>query len=87
MWGFYENINLLSHLVEKLGKTGAERRDDLETLAKRLRTRAESLTNEANEAWNAVKKYASNTGEHFKHHCSPECGDDCHFDNFEPDTK
>lgn len=66
-------------------KTGAERRSDLESLARRLRIRAESLTNEANEAWCAVKKYASTNGEHFKHHCGPECGDDCRFDNFEPD--
>jgi len=66
-------------------KTGAERCSDLESLARRLRLRAESLTNEANEAWNAVKKYASNTGEHLKHHCGPECGDDCHFEDFEPD--
>lgn len=68
-------------------KTGAERRNDLESLARRLRLRAESLTNEANEAWTAVKNYASTTGEHFKHHCSKECkecGDD--FDNFEPDV-
>ena len=68
-------------------KTGAERRSDLESLARRLRLKAESLTNEANEAWTAVKKYASTTGEHFKHHCGPECGDDCRFDNFEPDAE
>ena len=68
-------------------KTGAERRGDLESLARRLRLKAESLTNEANEAWAAVKKYASANSEHFKHHCSPECGDDCRSDNFEPDTK
>ncbi len=68
-------------------KTGAERRGDLESLAQRLRLRAESLTNEANEAWTAVKKYASTNGEHLKHHCSTECDDDCHFDDFEPDKK
>ena len=67
-------------------KTGAERRGDLESLAQRLRLKAESLTNEANEAWTAVKKYASINGEHLKHHCSPECGDDCHG-NFEPDSE
>lgn len=69
-------------------KTGVERRNDLESLVKHLRTRAESLTNEANEAWNAVKKYSSNTGEHFKQHCNPDCSDDdCRFDSFESDIK
>jgi uncharacterized membrane-anchored protein YhcB (DUF1043 family) len=68
-------------------KTGAERRGDLESLARRLRLRAESLTNEANEAWTAVKKHVSTTGEHFKHNCGSECGDDCRFDDFEPNSK
>ena len=68
-------------------KTGAERRGDLESLSRRLRLKAEALTNEANNAWTAVKNYAATTGEHFKHHCSPDCGDDCRFDNFEPDNK
>ena len=68
---------ILAALTTK--KTGVERRDDLKNLSHRLKLKAQSLTREANQAWDAVKDYAKPTGRGEDHTCGPECGDDCYY--------
>ena len=68
---------ILAALTTK--KTGVERRDDLKNLSHRLKLKAQSLTREANQAWDAVRDYAKTTGNSEDHTCSPECEDDCYY--------